>query len=485
MQMRSSLLCGAAPGVLLAAGVGGSAQAASKHKHAVAHASDQESRLQTLTDAVGTLEERLNDTNTRLQATEQRAESAESRAAAAEADAQAAREQLQAQIQTIPGAVQTAVAANKAKPSWADNTAVGVTVFTDLSNINQTNVPGKINPSGTGVDIKRAYLTVTHNFSPIYSANLTIDFAPNGTILGGGTYGSGTLQGSEAIKYAYFQAAFDPRFVVKLGSAQMPWIPWDEDIYAYRFVEKTPIDLNKVGNSADWGVNVHGDFAKGIFQYSVSVVDGAGYKNPIRSHQMDVEGRVDVQYMGFAAALGGYTGQLATNYQGTTTPPQQTASRWDLLFAYVNPMFRVGFEYFEAENWKSLTTQTTPHSFWSRDTQQGYSVWGAWNFYPQWSLFGRYDWGNPSENLAPRAQVEYWNIGVNYEPVKTLDVALVYKHDQLNNGIMRCPTASATCSGTPLTTTFSYSDGNTTLTPLVKGGGANYDEIGIFTQFKF
>ncbi len=484
MHIRSSLLCGAALGVLLAAGIGGSAQAAPKRTTAAATA-DQTAKIDSLTEAVGTLEQRLNDVNGRLQATEQRAEAAEARAEQAEASAQAAQTQLQTQIQTIPAQIQSESARNRVKTGWAENTSIGATVFTDLSNINQTDVPGKINPSGTGADIKRAYLTINHNFSPIYSANLTIDFAPNGTILGGGTYGTGTLQGSEAIKYAYIQAAYDPRFIIKFGAAQMPWIPFVEDTYAYRFVEKVPVDYNKVGNSSDWGVNLHGDFGKGLFDYSVSVVDGAGYKNPVRSHDMDIEGRVNVNYMGFIGALGGYSGQLATNFQGTTAPTQQTASRWDVLVAYVNPMFRVGFEYFQAQNWKVLNSTAAPVLVTSRDTQEGYSVWGAWNFYPQWSLFGRYDWGNPSEDLAPRATLQYYNIGINYEPVKTLDIALVYKHDQLDNAIARCFTASASCAGSPLTTTFSYADGNTTLIPQVKGGSAHYDEIGIFTQFKF
>jgi hypothetical protein len=119
MQMRGSLLCGAALGVLLAAGIGADAQAKSKHHHMAAPAA--ESKVDTLTDAVSTLEQRLNDETAAQQATEARAEAAEAKADAAEADAQAARSQLQDQIQTIPGEVQTAVAAsvpNDGKIHW-------------------------------------------------------------------------------------------------------------------------------------------------------------------------------------------------------------------------------------------------------------------------------------------------------------------------------------------------------------------------------
>jgi len=419
MRKRYSLHCGAAIGVLLAAGIGADAQAkAGRHHHAAMAAGADtvtQEKIESLTAAVSTLESRLNDESAARQADEARAQAAEAKADAAEADAQATRSELRAQIQTIPGEVKSDVAAAAAKPkaSWADNTTLGMTVYTDLTDINQRPTPNKVN--GAGADIKRAYVAINHTFNSVYSANLTVDLAPNGVVLNGGTFGTGTLQGSEAIKYAYIQAAYDPRFIVKVGAAQMPWIPFVEDTYGYRFVEKVPVDYNKVGNSSDWGVNLHGDFGKGLLDYSVSVVDGAGYKNPVRSQAMDVEGRVNVNYMGFIGALGGYSGQLSNDIQQAPPPlAKQTATRWDALVAYVNPMFRVGFEYFEAQDWK-VVTATTP------DRQEGYSLWGAWNFYPKFSVFGRYDWGNPSEKLAPSARVQYYNIGINYEPVKTLD----------------------------------------------------------------
>ena len=329
MQKRSSLLCSAALGVLLAAGIGATAQAKAHHlAHAAAAETITAEKVDSLTAAVSTLEQRLNDETAARQATEARAQAAEAKADAAEADAQEARSELQSQIQTIPSDVQSAVAANKAKPGWADSTRVGGTVYVDLSNISQTPTPNKIN--GTGGDIKRAYLSIDHAFSPIYSANLTLDFAPNGIILNGGTFGTGTLQGSEAVKYAFVQAKYDEGFIVQVGAAKTPWIPFVEDIYGYRYIDKVMVDDNKFGNSSDWGVNVHGDFGKGLFDYSVSVVDGAGYKNPVRSEQMDIEGRVNFNYHGFVAAVGGYSGK-AEQRRSAVVPANQALPDGDPL----------------------------------------------------------------------------------------------------------------------------------------------------------
>ncbi|HEX4196300.1 MAG TPA: hypothetical protein VHZ26_02570 [Caulobacteraceae bacterium] len=118
MQKRYALLCGAAVGVLFA-GASATAQAAPKHHHhaAAAAASETQQKIDSLTDAVSTLENRLNDEAAARQADEARAQAAEAKADAAEADAQATRSEMQAQIQTIPGDVQTAIAANAPKPS--------------------------------------------------------------------------------------------------------------------------------------------------------------------------------------------------------------------------------------------------------------------------------------------------------------------------------------------------------------------------------
>ena len=468
MQKRYALLSGAALGVLFAGAFGATAQAAPRHHHATAAAAVDtvtQEKIESLTSAVSTLESRLNDETAARQADEARAQSAEAKADAAEADAQATRNQLQAQIQTIPSDVQTAVAAVKPKSSWTDGTKVSATVFTDLSNFNQTPTPNKVN--GTGVDIKRAYLIIDHQFSPIYSANLTIDFAPNGIILNGGTFGSGTLMGSEAIKYAYVQAKYADEFILQGGAEKTPWIPFVEDLYGYRYIDKVMIDQNKFGNSSDWGVNAHGDLGKGLFDYSVSVVDGAGYKNPTRSQQMDVEARANFNWHGFVLAGGGYWGKLGNDIQTappTAPPAPQTATRYDVLLAYTNSQIRAGVEYFNATDWK-VVPKLTP------DQAQGWSVFGSYNVTPQWAVFGRYDGLDPSMKLARMERYNYYNIGVSYEPVKTVDIALVYKHEDI---------AHAPSGG--------YSDGTTVLAPNSNGvlrTSGGFNEVGIYTQFKF
>ena len=462
MRIKTSLLCGAAACVFAAASFGGVAEAKTAKKPAASSATQQQ--IDELREQIQFLKDRLDEqaavsqkANVDLKTAQAEADSAKAQATASAATAQAAQAQAQAQIQTIPAVVKTAVAANKPAPSWTDGTKIGGTVFADLSNIRQTPTPNKIN--GTGADLKRVYVAVDHTFNSIYSANLTLDLAPNGIILNGGTFGSGTLQGSEVVKYAYVQAKVANELVIQGGSEQTPWIPFVEGLYGYRYIDKVFVDQNKYGNSADWGLNAHGDLFKGLIGYSVSVVDGAGYKNPVRSEQMDVEGRVNLNYKGFVAAIGGYSGKLSNDIQTTPATAFQTANRTDALLAYVKGPFRLGVEYMQANNWK-VTTKITP------DKSEGYSAFASYNVTPQWSVFGRYDAQDPSKTLAPAEKYAYYNLGVNYQAAKTVDLALVYKHEDISH---------APVGG--------YADGTTTLAPL--GGSGKFDEIGIYTRLAY
>jgi outer membrane murein-binding lipoprotein Lpp len=492
MQIRSSLLGGAAVGVLLALNLGATAEAKTK-KH-VSHApaaNASAEKLNYLATEVESLKARLDQEELDRSKVEAQAQAAQAEADQAKAEAQAAHAQLAEQIQVIPGEVQSAVAANKPKPSWADNTQITGTFFGNLSNISQS--PGATNNSaadavgtkanGTGFDVKRAYLGVNHQFDDTYSASLLVDFASGGNANVGGvsttaastfTPGAavantpGTLVGAEVLKNAFIQAKYDPALIIQVGEASTPWIPFAEGIYGERYVEKTLVDLNKFGNSADWGVFAHGDLASGLFSYSVAAIDGAGYKTPDRSKGMDFEGRVNAQYKGFVVAVGGYTGQEGDNIVTATPVPAgltvyHTATRVDALAAYSNSLFHVGFEYFEASDWKVLTKAAA-------DKSDGYSVFGTYNLTHKIAIFGRYDWGDPSQDLAPAEKNSYFNVGVSYEPVKVIDLALVYKHDAITN----------------LAKGASFADGNTTLLNTgLTTAGSHYDEVGLFTQYKF
>jgi hypothetical protein len=78
------------------------------------------------------------------------------------------------------------------------------------------------------------------------------------------------------------------------------------------------------------------------------------------------------------------------------------------------------------------------------------------------SAFARGDWEKPSKDLNPSARETYYNLGLNWEPTKIVDLALVFKHDQVEHG--------------------SLSTGNGAVGGSNKGA---YNEIGVFGQFRW
>ncbi|HEV2363000.1 MAG TPA: hypothetical protein VGS12_02255 [Caulobacteraceae bacterium] len=439
---------------------GASAEAKTLHhkRHTPAASAEErelKAEVDTLKDQVATLQARLDAQDKAQQQAALQVQAAQAQADAAKAQAQSAQERAEAaasQVQTLPEEVHTEVAKATPKPGWWGSTKVGGTVYADASwarnEADGVEQPG----SGPGFDIKRFYVTVDHSFNSVWSANMTTDF----------TYDSGPASATQLyIKKAYLQAKLSPAFIVRIGSADLPWIPFVENIYGYRYVENTLIDRTKYGTSADWGVHILGDLDGGLFSYAFSVVNGAGYKKPDigpvnRTNSIDVEGRVSAHYAGFTAAVGGYSGKLGHDVVGA--PTYATAERVDALVAYVDPRFRIGGEYFWARDWNDVT-QATPTL---RNDSDGWSAFGSFNFTPKIAIFGRYDWVHPKKDTAPSLVDHYFNIGVSYEPVSAVDLALVYKRDSVDNGLI--------------------STSNGTIGGVYHG---TYDEVGLFTQFKF
>jgi hypothetical protein len=296
--------------------------------------------------------------------------------------------------------------------AWAENTKIGGTMFVDLTNIDQTSNGKKTDASGTGFDVKRFYLSIDHKFDDVWSANLTTDFS----------YVANDGQTQLFVKKAYVQGAFSKLATLRVGSANLPWIPFVEDWYGYRYVENTVTDRLKYGTSADWGAHLLGD--NGVFNYQVSAVNGGGYKNPSRSNHVDFEGRVGLQPVkGLMFAVGGYDGDLGKDTQ--TTPALHSARRYDAMAAWNRDGLRLGAEWFRADNWKNVTTPRA-------DSADGWSLWGSYDF-ARASVFARYDRVNPSKDLDPSLKDTYWNAGVAFPVTKGVKVAIAYKDERLRN----------------------------------------------------
>jgi hypothetical protein len=373
-------------------------------------------------------------------------------------------EALEAEVQQseMNSAAAAAAAPPPAAPGWWDNTSLSGRMYFDVSNISnkangvrvttaQNATTGVTNGNGTGFDIKRLYVGVDHTFNDMFSADVTTDVTYDGT--------TGVSQ--LFVKKAYLQAKIDPMLTVRVGAADMPWIPYVEGIYGYRWLEKTITDYYSQGTSSDWGVHALGSFFGGIVNYDIAAINGGGYKKaPIggdvnRFNQLDYEGRLSATYEGFNVAVGGYTGKLGTP-SGVAT--FHTAKRVDALAAYVANGIRVGVEYFNSNDDSAALVQSST----TGDGANGVSAFGSWMFIPDWSIFGRYDIYDPNDKTAPTRNASYFNVGIDWTPVKTVDLSIAYKHEGASNGAI---------SGT-----------NGTIGGTING---SYNEIGLFGDWQF
>jgi hypothetical protein len=347
-------------------------------------------------------------------------------------------------------AVLAALAAPLAAHADAGDTTVGGVIYADFTSINTQSNGTDVDPNGLGTDVTRAYLVVNHQFDDIWSANLTTDFNfasykaastsvctpsdPTQTCTVTTTTTVTTPENQLFIKKAYIQGKFNDMAVFRIGSADMPWIPYAEGVYGYRFIEKTLIDREGFGNSADWGLNLNG--SNSMLNYSISAVNGGGYKNPTRSKTIDWEGRLGLTPIdGLIIGVGFYTGDLGKDTEANEATAsagavaKNTASRTNLLVAWKADGLTVGGEYFTAKNFNSglIFSNTT-------DSEDGYSVYGSYDFPgTDFGLYARYDTVKPKKDTESGLKDTYYNGGFAWKANKNVTWAFGFKSDQLKD----------------------------------------------------
>ena len=321
----------------------------------------------------------------------------------------------------------------------------------------------------------------------MFAANVTMDIdnvvgqtntqnpvAGSTSIVGKGFY----------VKKAYGEARIDPKLVMRLGSADMPWVPYVEGVNTHRHIEKSIIDRLGYGTSADWGVHASGDLYKSkdaSLSYAISAVNGAGYRQVKVTKTVDFEGRISGQYLGFYGALGGYIGKRGNNTQILTTPTTfATAKRLDAAVGYKNDTFNLGAEYFYAKNWNNVTANPAANAV-SQDSAKGFSVFGNYNLSKKWTVLARYDSAKTNAITVPDLKDDFIMAAVQFSPVKIVDIALAYKRETVNGGTISTANGVIGCGTTATANTIAS---GTTPAGYCRGNGT-YDELGIFAQLRF
>lgn len=411
-------------------------------------------------------------------------------AAAAETarHADATATQALASAEKAQGAIaltQRAVAATK----WAANTSISGEMFLNLSNITQHS-GGANNPaSGVGVNLKRAFLGVNHRFSSKVSAAILLD-ADNVTgqpsTVNPLTSASGLVGKGVYVRNAYGEVKLHPALTIRLGAAEMPWISYAEGAENQRHVERSLLERVGYGNPADWGVHLSGDFLRQgdtSLSYGLAVVNGGGYRQARVTKSMDVEARLSGTWKGFYAAAGGYYGKRGNDIEsiaGTTASSFRTATRIDFMGGYKNSVIGIGGEYFFARDWNNVAVNPALFAL-SQDTASGWSGFAHYNLSRQWRAFMRYDQVHPNRMTVRELQDDLFVGGLQFSPLKYVDLALVYKRETVNGGSLATSNGVVGCGTVATPNAFATVSGPSA---LCKGNGT-YDEVGLFTAIRF
>ncbi|TQL17438.1 hypothetical protein FBY58_1024 [Zymomonas mobilis] len=316
-----------------------------------------------------------------------------------------------------------------------------------------------------GFDLKRFYLMVDHKFNDNWAARLTTD----------ASYIAGVGE-TIYIKHAYLEGKQSDALSVRFGAADLPWLPFVENLYGYRWVENTTSERANFATSADWGIFAMGKLWNGLLEYNMAVVDGSGYRSPFRSKNPDFEGRINVNYAGFTVGGGAHIGHQGQERGQMGEYVYNAAQRYNAIIAYVHGRFRFGAEYFYAKDFTSsaldcnLNACDASSSLYKKDAGQGAAGWGSIRLIDKVSLFGRYDWAQPYMRSDSHFRDHYFNAGVDWQPIKNIDIGLVYKQENVTN------------HGYTGTVPVYI---NTTNGSLGGMRSASYKELGIFTNFNF
>ena len=313
---------------------------------------------------------------------------------------------------TLLIAVLAASAPRAAAETAVGDTSVGGKIFLDASHLDSRARSGR--HIGSGVDLTRFYLDVDHRFSGVWSTHLTTDI----------NWLRDEAPTDLWVKRAYLQGAFSKALVLRLGAADLPWMAYVNQWAGYRYVDNELTGRLKVANSTDWGVHVSGALGtRSQWQYATAVVSGSSYKRPRTGASPDVELRLGWQPTAHTVlALGSYRGRRALD--GGEHVAWHTAQRWDAMAAYANERFRLGAQFFRADNWNQVRSPLA-------DAARGWSAWSSLQLAPQWAVFARHDDAHVSLRRDPSRRDRYDSLGLEYRWSRNLQLAIVARRQRL------------------------------------------------------
>ncbi len=231
-----------------------------------------------------------------------------------------------------------------------------------------------------GFQFRRAYFTYDRDLSAKFSVRFRLEMnSPD--LTRSQDFGTSTTL-TPFIKHAYLRwNNFIPQGRLLFGLVGTPTFNLSEEVWGYRAVEKTVMDLRGIAPSADLGLALEGKLSSsGVLNYTIFVANGTGTRSETDKNKR-VYANVPIKIQG------GFSVVPYFDYEGGNDGRDKNAMA---LFAGLQkPRLHGGVEVFQKKSHKALANDQDR-------TENGFSVFGAVKAAEKVKLFGRFDSYDPN-----------------------------------------------------------------------------------------
>ena len=308
--------------------------------------------------------------------------------------------------------------------------------------------------SGVGIDVKRFYFTVNHDFNSTWTAQFQSDIGDRGP---GATTCSSRRPTSSS-------SSTTPRSSVSARRTPLGY-PSSRGSRASATSSRRSPTASVSATPPSGACTSSARRSDNKLGYAFTIGNGKGYSNPTRTKSVDFEGRVSLEPIkGLTFAVGGYSGNRGNDTDAT--PALHTATRFNALANWVIGPVKVGGEYFTADNWNQTTKVP-------EDTSDGYSGWLQFTVDPRLDGVRPLRQHQPQQGPQPGPQAQLLQPRRAVEADKAADRR---PRVQVRGGQGRSDHSRP--GGT-------VSTGNGTIGSTVPGAKGTYNEIGFWFSFDF
>ena len=229
-----------------------------------------------------------------------------------------------------------------------------------------------------------------------------------------------------------------PSTYLWIGQADLPWVPYEEGLWGYRYQGTVFPDRMGYMTSTDLGVGFGGDIPKDYGSWQASIVNGEGWnKNEIGKHK-NVHGRLTLNPLaGREGPMRNFflTGFGAVGKYDDVLVGPDDRERFIGQIGYKSPQrWTLVSEYFEARDAAEKMAVKFPsleQRIGRASRAQGFSTFGTLNlgvfkdtdFARKWELMGRWDHLNPDDKISNN-DLDLWIAGVSYRWNRNIQVLL-------------------------------------------------------------